>query len=252
MLISRERLFEQVPRSVDAPHTDTELINGLRVDPRFFPGIFRMTTGGTCTASVVGPATVLLAAHCVDHQAPITFVAGGRRVVSICEQAPGWRRGNQSEDWALCLLQFRLSGFPYETINVSPMPPPGTQIILTGYGCTQQGGVADGILRIGVSRAAVRHPRLPEETSTLYTLSDSSAGEAVLCPGDSGGPAFLFSGGLNSARSIVGINSRTTYKTHGFSLFAATGSPAGKKFFEDWANQHSQVICGVNTTDNCL
>jgi V8-like Glu-specific endopeptidase len=45
-----------------------------------------MTTGGTCTASVVGPATVILAAHCVDHQAPITLVAGGRRVVAFASR----------------------------------------------------------------------------------------------------------------------------------------------------------------------
>ena len=254
LLSGKERIFEPLP---PAPaDTGTLLINGTPVDPAFFPGIFRMTTGGTCTASLVGPATILLAAHCVDHGALVQFAVGPSLVRSICEQADGFRLGNASTDWALCLLEHAITGLAYETINASSVPAIGERIFLTGYGCTQQGGGLDGVLRIGFSTVDERPAGFPPETSTIYTTSDISAGEAVLCPGDSGGPAFIIAGDeQGSSRKIVGVNSRTTFQ-FGVSLLAATGSSAGRLFIEDWASRHEhngspQEICGVTLSVGC-
>jgi hypothetical protein len=249
LLSDREVVFEQLPPPPAG--VGTLLINGTPVDPAFFPGVIRMTTGGTCTASIVGPSSILLAAHCVDHNSMIRFASAAGSVRGICENAPGFLAGEASEDWALCLLENPVGGLTYETINISTVPAIGTRIFLTGYGCTQQGGPLDGLLRFGVSTAADRPQVLPPETSTIYTASDITEGEAVLCPGDSGGPAFLIAGNDQSAaRSIVGVNSRTTF-AFGVSLLSATGSSAGKEFIEEWAERHQQSICGVNRDDGC-
>jgi hypothetical protein len=250
LMQSQKITFSALP-DVPAPSNEL-LINGTPADPRFFPTILRMTTGGTCTAALVGEAALLTAAHCVPHGALIKFIVGAREVQGVCEQARGYHpQFNQSEDWALCLLEFPILGIKYETVDAN-VPAVGNSVVLTGYGCTSEGGPQDGILRIGRSITVDgQSTGLPAETSTIYTKSAISEGGAILCPGDSGGPLFVFTGNsFNDARSLVGVNSRTTFQ-FGVSLFAATGSRAGRQFFKDWAERHNQNICGVNTEQNC-
>lgn len=235
---------------LDGIDVEPLLINGTPVDPQFFPAVFRMTTGGTCTATLVGPASILLAAHCVANRARISFVAGGNSVNGICEHAPGYQSVDDSQDWAMCLLSNEILGLPYESVDIQNLPSQGETLILTGYGCTRQGGPLDGRLRIGVSKVVGKPTGFPTETSTIYTESDIAAGEAVLCPGDSGGPAYHFTGGMEDKRSIVGVNSRTTFE-RGVSLMSATASQAGAAFINSWTNRHGQKVCGVNLQVNC-
>jgi hypothetical protein len=246
--VQQEAVFEQVPSVPSGP--GTLLINGDPVSQAQFPTVFRMTTGGTCTATLVGEAAMLTAAHCVAHGALIRFVLGTRQVRSLCERAPGYNPPfNPSEDWAVCLLEFPVAGIKYETVDDPGVPADGTKVHLTGYGCTAQGGGIDGLLRIGESILVSRPPDFGPETSTLYTASSVAAGGAVLCPGDSGGPLFILAGNSpNDARTLVGVNSRTTFQ-FGVSFFAATGSPSGRLFLADWAERHGQEICGLNLAD---
>lgn len=244
-----EIVFEPIP-SVP-PEIDLLLINGRPVRPEDFPTVYRMTTGGTCTAALVGEAALLTAAHCVDHESRIRFVLGGRSIRGYCEHTPGYASSKGSEDWAMCLLEFPVVGIRYETLDLGQIPTVGTAVRLTGYGCTFKDGPLDGMLRIGHSRIVAKpdHTAFPIESSTIYTRSDVVEGEAVLCPGDSGGPLFLYLGNDDdSARSIVGVNSRTTYE-YGVSLFAAVASNAGKRFFEDWSSRYAQRVCGVTQQD---
>lgn len=250
-LEARSRLVLVPPQA--ASESGQLLINGNPVDPKYFPAVLRMTSGGTCTAAIVGPATVLIAAHCVSSFGGITLVfSSDQSVDGVCERAPGYDpTSNPSEDWALCLLEHEVSGFPYETVDTASIPPVGTRVVLSGHGCTEQGEPAGSVLRLGVSTVAARPSSLPAETSTLYTKSNLDANEAVLCPGDSGGPAWVFTADLASPRSIVGVNSRTTFQ-NGYSLLAATASSAGKTFLDDWTAAHVQEICGVNRTASCM
>lgn len=236
--------------SVPSGQVTTELINGTPVDPAFFPAVFRMTTGGTCTATAIGPATILLAAHCVDHLSFIDFVTPDESIAGICEQAPGYEVVDDSEDWALCLLERELAGISFESVDLETLPANADTLVLTGYGCTQEGGPLDGLLRIGLSTVTEKPLGLPDETSTIYTASDMSAGGAILCPGDSGGPLYRFSAGVDDARAVVGVNSRTTFE-FGVSLFSAMASEAGAGFVTGWAKRHGQLICGLNLEEGC-
>lgn len=246
----QEIVFSELP--IEAAPSDQLLINGVPVDRRQFPTVFRMTTGGTCTATLIGEAAMLTAAHCLPHGSIISFVLAQRRVRGVCEHARGYHpQRNQSEDWAICLLEFPVTNIQYETVATS-VPPLGQRVVLTGYGCTVEGGNLDGKLRAGISEVVDGVSLgFGRETSTVYTRSNIATGGAVLCPGDSGGPLFLIAGNsFNSARTLIGVNSRTTFR-FGVSLFAATGSTAGKQFLKDWAERHGQKVCGVNTDQNC-
>lgn len=258
LVAERELAFEQVPEI--GGNSPTELINGVVVDRANFPGIFRMTTGGTCTAALVGPTAILTAAHCIDHGAKVRFVTDDVEVRAICERATGYVENVAgSEDFALCLLERAITGILYETIDVGAMPAAGEELVLTGYGCTAQGGPLDGELRVGPARAVDRPDVswLPVETSTIYTdalvdTGGTGTAGAILCPGDSGGPLFRFFGpNVGDSRVIVGVNSRTTYE-FGVSLFAATGSRQGRLWLTYWADRHEAEVCGINRDEDCI
>lgn len=72
----------------------TELINGTIVDATFFPGVVRPVTDiGACTGSLLGPATLLLAAHCFSSDvALVSFSAAGRTSRALCEVPRAMRR----------------------------------------------------------------------------------------------------------------------------------------------------------------
>src|SRR5690606_18545464 len=68
--------FEQAEawRRQNVSDSDRVLINGTPVDRNKFPGIVRIATpGGACTASVVGPRTILTAAHCGEQGQTASF-----------------------------------------------------------------------------------------------------------------------------------------------------------------------------------
>lgn len=254
-------VFSSLPPEPSLP-VQPQLINGDPVDPRYFPTVFRTTKGGPCTAELVGEAALLTAAHCVPSSGLIKLTLGTQEIGALCERAPGYNPPvNRSEDWALCLLEFPVVGISYETIDTR-VPEPGTSATLMGYGCTREGGPRDGKLRIGLSETVDRETatvtvdgqtvKLPVETSTIYTKSSIGVGGgAILCPGDSGGPLFIvFGNSFNDARSLAGVNSRTTFG-FGVSLFAATASVEGRQFFREWSERHGQKICGINSDQNC-
>jgi hypothetical protein len=247
--------FSTLP-PVESAVVESLLMNGQVVDPRLFPAIFRMTTGGTCTAAAVGPAVILTASHCVPDNSLIQFqiTATEGSVRGVCQRSPSYDTFYHSDDWALCLLEHEIDGMTFETIDIQSLPQPDDIVFLTGYGCTKRGvdldGDLDGDLRIGPAKVVARQPFMRVEPSAIYTDGAAFAGQdgTILCPGDSGGPLFVFFGDLGDSRRIVGVNSRTDYR---YSYFSATGSTAGRSFIEYWANLHGQEICGVNRSEQC-
>lgn len=245
-----------VPRFVALPAVTDSLvepllINGRVVDPVEFPGVLRMITGGTCTATLVGPRTMYFAAHCMDYNySRIEFMQNNTVIGGICEQAPGYQWSGDQDDWALCLMEKPIDIPGYESLDLDTAINIGEKVILSGYGCTERGGAAGTVLRIGESERISVPPELKPEQSTIFTRSKKFEDGAILCPGDSGGPAFRMGDTLSQKRSVVGVNSRTTYE-FGVSLVAATASPRGNKFVRSWATKHNQKICGLNKSQGC-
>lgn len=252
-------VFELFP-DVAVSDVSPQLINGAVVNPRDFRGIARMTTGGTCTAALIGPAVLLTAAHCVGNGQQIKFVVAGISIDATCTHAPGYDPFfKPSDDLALCLLSRTVTGLTYETVKLDTVPIIGSEILLTGYGCTTQNGGIDGRLRVGrtetvtdqeASDAATNFNVPLGEVNSIYTLSDVPAGGAVICPGDSGGPAFEAGLDPKGPRKIVGVNSRTTFND-GVSILAAVATADGAAFIRDWADANGQSVCGDDLTLGC-
>jgi hypothetical protein len=159
------------------------------------------------------------------------------------------------------------AGFRYESVNSSAMNTIITKpIILTGFGCVSDivgAGQMDGKYRIGsntVDETSTSSPRkrpgssyyAPSQKNNLFTTDDPNS--ANLCPGDSGGPAFLRSGGGGATtfanRSIIGVNSRVFYAdaagtTYGSSLISATCGSDFPTWAQSWAATAKVAACGI-------
>ena len=67
--------------------------------------------------------------------------------------------------------------------------------------------------------------------------------QVALCPGDSGGGAYL---PVASRRVLVGVNSRVDFETDE-SFVSSLSSQTGRVFIDAWlAENAGELICGVN------
>ncbi len=216
------------------------LINGKAADPKEWPSsVYASMNGSRCTATIVGERTLLIAAHCVGNGQSAGFSIGSDKYTSKCAQSPLYN-GNSTADWAICLIDRKVDGVPYENINSDAnRVKVGSQLTLTGYGCINPGGTGgnDGTYRIGTSKVT----RTPSGNSNDIVTESGAA----LCFGDSGGPAFFVDSQTN-ARWVVRVNSRGDISTT--SYLSSTSTTNAQKFITDWAKSNSQEICGIHST----
>ena len=152
-----------------------------------------------CTATAIGPHTVITAAHCVVRD-PTTLrvffgnVAGedGWLIpVSDARAHPGFDPGGR--DIALMTLRASAPVTPLALEGPLNAALVGDNVRIVGFGLTGLATADEGIKRVGTARIASMQP---EE---LIAVPDPS----LPCMGDSGGPALLASG------TIVGVVSRS-------------------------------------------
>lgn len=193
---------------------------------------------GNCSATVVGPKTVLLAAHCVRNGGQIKFQIKNSPYSATCKQHPSYR-SNTTYDWALCNSAKTITEIPYENINTDPtLIRVGDTITLTGYGCKQPGGMdgIDGKLRTGKATVS----KTPSKNNADIITNKGSA----LCFGDSGSSAYYHTG---SIRKIISVNSRGDISRISY-LSSLTHDVA-----INFLNEQSKIspICGINAKNGC-
>lgn len=207
---------------------------------------------GICSATLVGPNTLLLAAHCVDTPSgkPIgaQLLIGDRPITMVCEMHPDYVKGDyqppgtrRSEDFALCLLDDdgkppeAFANMSFEVIDAEIPLKMGDPVLMTGFGCLTL-RVFDGelrpsrfaeALRIGDERIASSINQWHSHPAYITTRSPEES-EPALCPGDSGGP--LLSGVTMKAptrgeRRIRGVNSKvcTVKREDNYSMCSSAG-----------------------------
>lgn len=225
--------------SVGWAEVGPRLINGKPADLKDWPSsVYASMNGSRCTATVVGERTLLIAAHCVGNGQSAAFSIGAEKYSSKCSQSPLYN-GNSTADWAICLVDRKVENVPYELINNdNNRVKVGAQLTLTGYGCVNPGGSGgnDGTYRVGTSKVT----KTPSGSSNDIVTE----GNAALCFGDSGGPAF-FVNDQTKERWVVGVNSRGNISTT--SYLSSTSTTNAQKFINDWATSNNQQICGIHS-----
>lgn len=237
------------------------------ITPITFNGVVKPVEG-RCTGSLVGPGTILLAAHCLDQGAadrslrPSFLTVDSERVPMSCAVFPpylgdtysatGPRRG---EDLALCHADLKqphsvLSGMQFEVLDLAPVAA-AQLVLMTGYGCTDiaKPTVMDSTLRIG--NATIGYPAGGiGRFGNQATVTSFSKDEPSLCPGDSGGP--LFTGATVSdqqgQRRIRGVNSSYANALPArFSKIAMLSAPGFGPWVTAWIGKFpGAYVCGVS------
>lgn len=228
-----------------------KLGNGTVAPPSQWPASFisSFTDGGqvyNCTATLVGPKALLIAAHCIADGGVIEITHRDRTYSSRCEKPVGGYPSNLSLDVAMCLVDQEIPVNGIEKLQLaSDVVGVGQTVLLAGFGCTRIGGASDGIFRIGPAFVKSMPGQLPGYPNWLQTYPPSERPGAFICPGDSGGAAFLEDVNTQT-REIIGVNSHYDRVGMGISYLTALSAAPVANFLKDWAARHRQPLCGVH------
>ncbi len=214
------------------------LIGGKPADAADWPAsVYARAGSSACSATLVGDRVVFMAAHCMSDGGVVSFTAGANAYKARCAHHPEYR-GNDTADWALCLIDRPVTGVPFEAIGPGAALKVKETLLLSGYGCVKPGGGGgnDGIFRIGAASIT----SLP--SSKNYDIV--TKGGAALCFGDSGGAAYKLL--AEGKRVIVGVNSRGNISTT--SYLPSIAAPTFLSWAESWAKASASArICGLHS-----
>jgi hypothetical protein len=242
-------VFDSIGELTVPNEVQLELRGGRVADPaQWQASFYTQSSGGSCTASMIGDRVLLTAAHCVANGAAVTLRRAGVNYRAMCEHAPQYGAGGPqaaTADYALCAVDRSVPGVPAERVNTDAGAlQVGGEVLLTGFGCTTNQGTGgnDGVYRIGEARIVA----LPSGANNDITVR----GAAGLCFGDSGGPAFLI--GPGNRRAQISVNSRventsaTGVELGPRSYLSSLTSRQGAAFLADWSRRNALRICGLH------
>ncbi len=175
---------------------DNPIVNGQETADYPATGMLLQQGQPFCTGTVVGPRTVVTAAHCVENQDPsqISFGFGpsagqieAELKVALAVTHPEWDSQQLANDIAVITLG---EDAPVEPIPLNKSMDDswiGRKVTLVGY------GVSDGPSQTGagIKREVTVTIDQLEPTTLHYTTTNGQ----TACNGDSGGPAYADEGG---------------------------------------------------------
>ena len=174
----------------EPPPEPQGIYGGAEVDSCAWPTAVGVTGGNSlCTGTLVSPWLVVYAAHCGGGTKKIRFgefsSSPSKSIEAACQTYPAYGGVNdQAHDWAYCVLNS-----PVRDLPITPVL----------YGCETSvlnAGEEVAIVGFGANNGDAGAGRKRWATTTLngvgsMTASLGGGGKPSVCPGDSGGPAFI-------------------------------------------------------------
>ncbi len=191
---------------------------GLRHTRVFILGMTWLPDAGSsiCSASLVGPRTLLTAAHCLDlgrhpGATSVSVIASNKADTSSLTSAdvhrmveyrlhPSWVTSSNEADYDIAVLLLATVPAGLTPLPISrAAPATGQAITLAGYGRDDpQDALSSGTKRAAAASITAVGPR---------TFDFGISGQLGICSGDSGGPGLrLFPDGVER---VIGVHSTT-------------------------------------------
>lgn len=178
--------------AISAPLPEPEAIHGGQVASACAWPTAVAVTGGSalCTGTLVHPRLVMYAAHCGGGNKKVVFgedVGKPKKTVQteVCMTNPDYNSvDDQETDWAFCRLAEAVTDVPTTPVTYgceTEIVYDGQTVAVTGFGLTTQNGSA-GIKNWGLT---------PIHQVFTGSANVGGIGDPGICPGDSGGPAFV-------------------------------------------------------------
>ncbi len=217
------------------------IVNG--VDDAGHPTVGRIAGGaeGHCTATLIGPKTVLTAAHCLTKKGPGFIVypisvsfAGGLSSYEAKSAVvhPSYGKYYYSGDIGIVRLKQVVPDLsPSPLTNTKPKV--GEKVVLVGFGISATGAWGTA----GVKRMAGN--TIHSMSNDNITFQGSSGKTGNLCSGDSGGPTFRPEGGQDV---VIGVHSTGSVPC------GQSGNDIRVDLYRDWIIKEAKGDVG-NTKD---
>lgn len=258
---------EELSQEADSGETISDGVLVANTDD--WPATFFITGSKRCTATLVGDAVLLTAAHCTwAATGKVPFRIRGKPFDADCQASSkyqSWSVGGRvaaSNDYALCRVTPSVPknlGFRFERIRArTEQPGIAAEVHILGFGCTDDYQLTPkGNLTI----ASVRVAAVPANDNFLVVGKQATSNapkSAALCEGDSGGAAYVSTGTTVGQRQVVGVAARADQvagQLTGVSYLASLQTADALAFMAEWQRttrdrhklgKDDLLICGID------